>query len=611
MVAECPMKEFSHNLYVVIHTMAANFFDEDDFVLSMSTQGGIPLCDTQLCIDLCPPSPLDTIGDSLCDSQVLLHVVNTRTRSPLVLASASPEVVRDVKTNFEAVVSDVKDNNFDSELLQQLIDKECTVDDLLCNPRSEKTYNSTFTAIRSFNRFWATHHFNSTTESSVLSLKMKYAGSSDGFHALCLAGHTERNIMLCHFIAKVNPFNQSKKKILTGGAKRIYLLGIQRALKLYEKQHNLVHIYGRDWCFSSDVEYEQLESVLDNKTAENEFDNVQDFSSEIMSLQQFQALHERTWELANDMSLSFAERLQHKQRFLMQGTVAFGCLRAREDLAECRTDEFTILSAQTIEFQMKRKFKSHKITKTKKVVQKPARYIYGERYVLVLRELLQNRPDFHTQVPETTSDAQTNKQKAKPDKQKKQHKKKITTPTELRLWLKVLPRCSQTDTEYFTKAPMGEKQVAKAVSTYIPDLLLKNPLFDDATKKFTNSSLRKYHNDMLSESGAPIIVQQESLAQNTKAYARKATHPTHKQKVARIVAGERKTWHSPTKRSPPSFHVRPQSSLPLKKRKHLLPFNDNTPDGNDKQSLVFSNSGNAFKVHFTNGTSSFSFEGNL
>ena len=126
-----------------------------------------------------------------------------------------------------------------------------------------------------------------------------------------------------------------------------------------------------------------------NKTVENEFGNVQDFVSEIMSLEQFQAVHERTWDLANDMPLSFAERLKHSQRFSMQGTVAYGCLRARKYILECRTDEFTIISPQTIEFQMKCKFKSHKNTSTKKVLQKPARYINGEHSVLVLRELLQ------------------------------------------------------------------------------------------------------------------------------------------------------------------------------------------------------------------------------
>ena len=48
-----------------------------------------------------------------------------------------------------------------------------------------------------------------------------------------------------------------------------------------------------------------------------------------MSLHQFRVLKAHTWELATDMSLPFPVRLLHKQRYLMQGVLAFGCLRAR------------------------------------------------------------------------------------------------------------------------------------------------------------------------------------------------------------------------------------------------------------------------------------------
>jgi hypothetical protein len=231
---------------------------------------------------------------------------------------------------------------FDSRLLKAMIQKECSLDDLKVKPKAEKTYKGTFTAVRSFNRFWATHPFNPLTEDLVCQLRDKYSTADDGFHALCLAEHSERNIMLSHYVAKVLPYDKTnKKEFVTGGSKRIYLVAIQRALKLFEKQHKLIAKYGRHWCWSTDEEYEQLRSVLDISIIENEFDKVQDKASEIMSLEQFQALHEKTWELANDMTLSFPERLKHRLRYLMQGTVAFGCLRAREDLAECRTDEFT------------------------------------------------------------------------------------------------------------------------------------------------------------------------------------------------------------------------------------------------------------------------------
>ena len=130
-------------------------------------------------------------------------------------------------------------------------------------------------------------------------------------------------------------------------------------------------------------------------------------------------------------------------------------------------------------------------------------------------------------------------------------KKKNTTPDCLRLWLRVIPTCTEVDAVYFSKRVLGESKTAQAVSFYIPSLRLTHPQFSDPTKKFTNTSLRKYHNDALSEAGAPIIVQQESLAQNTKVYAKKATHLANKDKVAEIVSGARTIWHSPS--SPKQF----------------------------------------------------------
>ena len=139
----------------------------------------------------------------------------------------------------------------------------------------------------------------------------------------------------------------------------------------------------------------------------------------------------------------------------------------------------------------------------------------------------------------------------------------------MRLWLKIIPHCVETDLCYFTQEPKGKKKVADAVLAYIPFLTQTHPLFKDFTQKFTNTSLRNFHTDALSEAGAPIIVQQEFLAQNTKAYTKKATHMDNIEKVAQIVAGTRATWHSPdrTKHAPESFK---NSTLPLKKRKMFL-----------------------------------------
>ena len=178
---------------------------------------------------------------------------------------------------------------------------------------------------------------------------------------------------------------------------------------------------------------------------------------------------------------------------------------------------------------MKRPSKSHKITSKKKVVKKPSRFIEGEEYVLVLTEILNHRPVFQVpNIPEqdTSADAADDKLKEPPiitilPNNKKAHQKKLRVLPHLRLWLKIIPDCVETDLCYFTQEPKGEKKVADAVSAYIPFLTQTHPLFSDSTQKFTNTSLRKFHNDALSKAGAPIIVQQESLAQNTKAYAKK------------------------------------------------------------------------------------------
>ena len=63
-------------------------------------------------------------------------------------------------------------------------------------------------------------------------------------------------------------------------------------------------------------------------------------------------------------------------------------------------------------------------------------------------------------------------------------------------------------------------------------------------QKFTNTSLRKFHTEKLTDAGAPLIIQQQSLAQNTRFYTRGAHDMATKKKVASIVAGERKTWHT-------------------------------------------------------------------
>jgi hypothetical protein len=84
-------------------------------------------------------------------------------------------------------------------------------------PKADKTFDGTHTAVQSFNRFWATACFNPLTEQSVHFLKINFAGSRDGFHALCLASHVQRNIMLSYYVAGIK---RKKPVIKADGTKK-------------------------------------------------------------------------------------------------------------------------------------------------------------------------------------------------------------------------------------------------------------------------------------------------------------------------------------------------------------------------------------------------------
>ena len=584
-------------------------FGEDDFILSLSTQDldGTRLAEENVTFSQ-PAAPVF--------SQESFDVFDFPTQ--MFEEFVDDGIFEMFGFDDEGILDFVDDSidmfsGYESALLETLINKECTLDDLNVNAKGEGTYRGTFTAVRSLNRFWNDHPFNPDCEPTLCTLRYRFQ-SKDGFAALCTMFHDERNILLAHYVVKLVPTFKKKdmKGNILGRTKRVYLNGIQRGLKLYEKQHNQVWRFGRDWCWSRDIEYQQLRAALDQSIIANEFGNIKARSLSIMSLEQFRALHQLTWEFANDISLPFSIRMTHYQRYLMQGILAFGCLRAREDLAECRVDEFEVISPEKIEFGMKRTFKSHKITTEKKVVHKPSRYILGKRYVHVLTLILEHRPHFDesksAQLP--TSDLVPTQPGVRTKKTKKPFNKKIQTPVHLRLWLKLVPDCVETDRVYFLKRQLGEKKVSEAVTAYIPILQETNSLFSDTNQQFTNTSLRKYHNDALSEAGAPIIVQQESLAQNTRAYAKNDSHFRNKDKVAEIVAGTRQHWHSPLQ----ATHTPLQQNIsfssgkgPLKKRKVFqLPTNSNEQENTTP---AVSSTGKHFTLQFSSGETSFSFQG--
>ena len=82
---------------------------------------------------------------------------------------------------------------------------------------ADKTFKYTQTDVQSFNHFWVTPCFNPLTKQSVHFLKIKFAGGRDGFHALCLASHVERNIMLSYYVAGIK---RKKPVIKADGTKK-------------------------------------------------------------------------------------------------------------------------------------------------------------------------------------------------------------------------------------------------------------------------------------------------------------------------------------------------------------------------------------------------------
>ena len=65
----------------------------------------------------------------------------------------------------------------------------------------------------------------------------------------------------------------------------------------------------------------------------------------------------------------------------------FESSRGRDEIAECMIGEFAMVDEFTLDFQMKRPFKSGRLTSMKKGVHKPARYIVGENYVYIFKIL--------------------------------------------------------------------------------------------------------------------------------------------------------------------------------------------------------------------------------
>ena len=92
----------------------------------------------------------------------------------------------------------------------------------------------------------------------------------------------------------------------------------------------------------------------------------------------------------------------------------------------------------------------------------------------------------------------------------------------LRLFVKPVKGVSPSSSVFYQAKVQGKEFCSKIVSLYANKLHdNKHPLFA-ADHKFTNTSLRKFHTEKLANAGAPLLIQQQSLAQNTRFYTRGA-----------------------------------------------------------------------------------------
>ena len=159
-----------------------------------------------------------------------------------------------------------------SPLFEFLVEKVCSLDDLKVGPKADKTYDSSRTAIRSFNFWWKSHNFNLELEPTLYKSRAKYGDMLEGFQALCTASHQERNVMLAHYVTKMIKRVEVKEgevDFVLGRTKRIYLNGLQRGMHMYEHEHELTLVYG-DWTWTKSKFYTTTKAMLKKVTTERE-----------------------------------------------------------------------------------------------------------------------------------------------------------------------------------------------------------------------------------------------------------------------------------------------------------------------------------------------------
>ena len=154
--------------------------------------------------------------------------------------------------------------------------------------------------------------------------------------------------------------------------------------------------------------------------------------------------------------------------------------------------ELVQVAPDMLNFQMLRKFKSHKITSDKRVVLKPSRFVVGTHNVLVWKEFMQHLPLFSEEEISEEKKRVRLVELYKSLKAKKNQNKLI--PLCDRLFLRPLNNVQPNDAVWFSKTPVREHFATEIVKNYIPALLVQSPHFAGCEElKLTNPSIHKSH----------------------------------------------------------------------------------------------------------------------
>ena len=143
----------------------------------------------------------------------------------------------------------------------------------------------------------------------------------------------------------------------------------------------LTYIYG-DWSWTTADDYKKQCAALRRVTIDTELkmdpSTSRTTKAEFMSEDQLNALLDYVWEEA-EKAQKIAEKLMHFICYFIISLLLFSCLCGRDEISFCRVDEITQVDEDTLLFQMKRDYKSHKLDAQMNIIHKPSRVLLGRR----------------------------------------------------------------------------------------------------------------------------------------------------------------------------------------------------------------------------------------